>query len=94
MNRVRTSQDARVKGGGRLEKLLVDLHEVKPLEEASGPSSCGRAVRVDGAENLDPRERTGRPFWLPAQILAKRPGFRLRDHELHKGGRIQVDHRG
>ncbi len=92
MNGVETAQDARVERRRCIEKLFVDLHEVQPLQESSGPGQRPRTVPTDRAKDLDPGQGTGGPSRLLAKIAAERRGLGLGDDQLHQRGGVQVHH--
>ena len=58
VNGIEAPQHARVDRRCCVEELVVDLDEIQPLQEPSGPGERRRPVTADGAKNLDPGEGT------------------------------------
>lgn len=56
MDGVEAVQHARVESGRRVEKLVVDLYDVQPGQESSGPGERRGTLTTDGARDLDPGE--------------------------------------
>ena len=79
MNGIETALHARVERSSGVEKVVVELHEVQPLQESSGPRERRCPVPTDGAKNLDSGEPyvavTSRPSC--SQASRKDPGVKM-----------------
>ncbi len=90
---IEASQHAGVDDRRGIEKLIVDLHEIQPLQEASRPRERRRPVATDGTKDFDSRQSAGSPRRFVGQVPAERRGLRLSDDELHQRRRIEVNQR-
>jgi len=93
VNGVKASEHARIEGGGGVEQLFVDRHDVESPQQPSGPVERCSSVMADGPEDLDVRQEAGCAIGLVAQIAAQRRRLRFCDDKLDQCRGIEIDHR-
>ena len=93
MNGVQASQQrSRSHRGSHVEQCGVDIDLVQARKLAPGPGDGWRAARLDGANDLDPRQGARHPLVrsMSTQVPAEGLGLSFLLHELHDGGGIEI----